>query len=261
MKRRDAVLRIGFAFGLIAAVLCLAPVILMVIVALSANWQQGFFAEGLTLRWLTRGWRKMNPYLRNSIVLAVRVLLADFLIGLPAVWAIARREFSGRRLLRSMTSLPVAVPGIAVALGLTIAFPQIRGSGALLFGAHVLYTLPFFIGSLLAPLERPQLIEMERVAVTLGASPRRVFLSITLPQVMLALVAASVVSFTLSMGEFNVSFFLVTPLKKTLPVELYSAYITDRLEVAAAYTIWFFVFVIPASVVIETVGGAKWGQT
>jgi putative spermidine/putrescine transport system permease protein len=62
------------------------------------------------------------------------------------------------------------------------------------------------------------------------------------------------------MGEFNVSFFLFTPLEKTLPVELYASYITGRLEVAAANTVWFLLFVIPASVAIERLGGAKVGQ-
>ena len=260
MSKNDPVLRIGFAFTMFAVVVCIAPVILMILVSVTRNWQQGVFRTGFTTEWIGSGLTSMAPYLANSLHLASRVLITNILIGFPTAWALARHQFPGRQILRATTSLPIAVPGIAVALALTVSFPQIRGSGWLLFGSHVIYTLPFFVGTLVPVLQRVALIEMEKVARTLGASRMRVFGTITIPQVWLSLAAASVIAFTLSMGEFNVSFFLVTPLEKTLPVELYSAYITDRLEVAAANTVWFFFFVLPAAIIIELFGGSKWGQ-
>ena len=50
------------------------------------------------------------------------------------------------------------------------------------------------------------------------------------------------------------------PAMKPLPVELYSAYITGRVEVAAAITLCFLLFVIPATIALERLGGGGLGQ-
>jgi putative spermidine/putrescine transport system permease protein len=50
---------------------------------------------------------------------------------------------------------------------------------------------------------------------------------------------------TLSMGEFNMTWLLHTPFNKTLPVGLADAYASLRLEIASAYTLVFFVMIVP----------------
>ena len=50
---------------------------------------------------------------------------------------------------------------------------------------------------------------------------------------------------TLSIGEFNLTWMLHTPVTKTLPVGLADSYASMRLEVASAYTLIFFVMIIP----------------
>jgi ABC-type spermidine/putrescine transport system permease subunit II len=59
------------------------------------------------------------------------------------------------------------------------------------------------------------------------------------------------------MGEFNVSFFLFNPQNKPLPVELYSAYITGRIEVAAAINLCFLCFVVPAAIFLKELVGQR----
>jgi len=51
--------------------------------------------------------------------------------------------------------------------------------------------------------------------------------------------------FTLSIGEFNLTWMLHTPMTKTLPVGLADSYASMRLEVASAYTLIFFIMIIP----------------
>ena len=50
---------------------------------------------------------------------------------------------------------------------------------------------------------------------------------------------------TLSMGEFNMTWLLHTPLNKTLPVGLADAYASLRLEIGSAYTLVFFIMIVP----------------
>lgn len=256
----DAIQRVGQVFAVLSALICLLPIPLLFAVATTRVWQQGWWHGGFTLAWLRQGWATISTDAGFSLKLAGLVLLIDIVVGLPVAWVLGRHHFPGRQLLLALTMVPIAIPGIAIALGLILAYPTWKAGGWLLVGGHVLYTLPFWIGVLTPALSQPHLQELEAVAATLGAGQLHQMWFITLPQIRGALLAAAIIVITLSMGEFNVSFFLFTPLEKTLPVELYASYITGRLEVAAANTVWFLIFVIPASVVIESLGGAKVGQ-
>ena len=80
--------------------------------------------------------------------LALVVLALNVLVGLPAAWAVARLKFPGRQLLLSVGALPLAIPGIAVALALILTYPGGKAGGILLMFGHLLYTLPFFIAAL-----------------------------------------------------------------------------------------------------------------
>ena len=141
-----------------------------------------------------------------------------------------------------------------MALALILTYPGGKAGGVLLTFGHLLYTLPFFIAALSPVLAEPRLLAQEEVARTLGVAFIERLFRVTLPAVKSALLAACLLVFTLSMGEFNVSFFLFTPLDKTLPVDLYDVYITGRLELAAGMTVIFLVFVIPASLLLEHLG-------
>jgi putative spermidine/putrescine transport system permease protein len=59
---------------------------------------------------------------------------------------------------------------------------------------------------------------------------------------------------TLSLGEFNLTWMLHTPLTKTLPVGLADSYASMRLEVASAYTLIFFVMIVPLLVAMQMLG-------
>jgi putative spermidine/putrescine transport system permease protein len=254
------ILRVGRAFAIGAAILCLLPIPLLVAVSTTSNWPLGFWAEGFTLHWLSDAWTRLAPRLVFSVQLALIVLILDMLIGLPAAYALARGRFTGKRLLNSLVTLPLGVPGIAIALALILAYPSAKSSGALLIVGQVLYTLPFLVSAVTPALAQPKLLELERVAATLGASRPRQLIMITLPAIRSALLAAVIMVITLSLGEFNISFFLFTSLNQPLPVELYSAYITGRIEVAAALTLWFIVLTLPAAIAIERLGGGRVGQ-
>ncbi|NJO81650.1 MAG: ABC transporter permease subunit [Blastochloris sp.] len=257
---RDPIVAIGRSFAVAAATLCLLPLPLLLAVATTPVWQQGLWSGGFTLRWLAESWSSVGPYAWFSLRLALLTLLFNMLLGMPAAWAIARRNFAGRAALLALINLPLAIPGIALALALILSYPTWRAGGILLLAGHTLYTLPFFVGALVPALAQPALREREHVAATLGAGVLRRLLFVTLPAIRPALLAAAIIVTTLSLGEFNVSFFLFTPTEKTLPIDLYAAYITGRLEVAAAATVWFLVLVIPAAIAIERLGGARVGQ-
>jgi putative spermidine/putrescine transport system permease protein len=260
VTRHDPIARVGGWLAVAAALLCLAPIPLVLAVATTQTWQRGWWADGFTLEWLRIGFERIAPNAAVSLRVALITLALDLLIGLPVAWLIARRRFPGRNLIQGLATLPIAVPGIALGLALVLAYPTGRGNGTLLYAGHVLYTLPFFIGTLAPALGRRSLVEMEQVAASLGASWLRQRATVTFPQVRGAFLAAVVLVVTLSIGEFNISFFLFNPTAIPMPVELFSGYLTGRLETAAATTVWFLLLVVPAAAILERLGGAKVGQ-
>ncbi len=60
---------------------------------------------------------------------------------------------------------------------------------------------------------------------------------------------------TLSMGEFNLTWMLHTPLTKTLPVGLADSYASMRLEIGSAYTLIFLVMIVPLLVALQWAAG------
>ncbi|MGO2058039.1 MAG: ABC transporter permease [Candidatus Corynebacterium faecigallinarum] len=255
---RDPMIAIGRIFAWITLLLCLVPIGLVVVVATTRQWRTGIYSGGFTLDWLIDGWDRVAANFAYSLQVAAIVLVLNFLIGFPAAWLLARRNFPGRDLAMALTQTPLAIPGVALAIGLVMAYgADLKRTGVLLLCGHLLYTLPFFIAALVPVLGSRHLQDLEQVSVTLGAGAVRRFLTVTVPHVRIALLAAVIMVVTLSLGEFNISFFLFSPSDPPLPMELASSHKQDGIETAAAVTVWFLLFVVPAAVLLERLGGAK----
>jgi putative spermidine/putrescine transport system permease protein len=255
-----AIRSIGAATALFAIVLCTSPLVMLALVSTTANWPLGVWAEGFTLNWLTDAVLRLLPRLGVSLRIAIMALLISICIGMPAAYGLARTTLGRSAIMRGMTQLPLGIPGIALGLALLLAFPWAKASGLLTLAAHVLYVLPFFVATVTPALAQPRVIEAEQMAASLGASKLKQLLLVTLPSIRGALISAVVLVITLSIGEFNITFFLTSALAQPLPVELYSAYITGRIEVAAALTLWFVLLTLPAMVIIERLGSGRVGQ-
>jgi putative spermidine/putrescine transport system permease protein len=144
--------------------------------------------------------------------------------------------------------LPVAVPGLASALALILAYGQWRGfrqSFAFILVGHVVFTLPFMVRTVTAAFAREDLQSLDEAARSLGASFLQRFLGVLVPAVAPSIVAGSLMVFTLSVGEFNLTWMLHTPLTRTLPVGLADSYASMRIEIGSAYTLVFFIVILP----------------
>ena len=96
-----------------------------------------------------------------------------------------------------------------------------------------------------AAFQRDELRALEEAARTLGANFAQRFLGVLVPAVLPAIVAGCLMVFTLSIGEFNLTWMLHTPLTRTLPVGLADSYASMRLEVGSAYTLVFLAVILP----------------
>ena len=130
-------------------------------------------------------------------------------------------------------------------------FRDFRSSWGFILVGHVLYTLPFMVRSVLAVLSSMNFRELEEGAASLGATFWQRFRTIVLPNAKPGILAGSLMVVTLSVGEFNLTWMLHTPMTKTLPVGLADSYASMRLEIASAYTLVFFIMIVPLLIAMQ----------
>ena len=111
--------------------------------------------------------------------------------------------------------------------------------------------MPFMVRSVMAVFATADIKTLDEGAASLGASPWRRFLDVIIPNALPGILAGSLMVVTLSLGEFNLTWMLHTPLTKTLPVGLADSYASMRLEVASAYTLIFFIMIVPLLVAMQ----------
>jgi putative spermidine/putrescine transport system permease protein len=234
-------------FTLLVCSFLIIPVFLSALAGITENFFIGI-KSGFTLRWVFEVLDLYSETIYLSLIIAITCLLATLIIGIPAAYVLARIGGRISRIIEETIVLPVAIPGLAIALALIIlygGYRDFRSSWYFILVGHILFTLPFMVRSVLAVLSSTNFKELEEGAASLGASFWTRFITIVLPNIKQGILAGSLMVFTLSIGEFNLTWMLHTPITKTLPVGLADSYASMRLEVASAYTLIFFIMIIP----------------
>ncbi|MBV8656844.1 MAG: ABC transporter permease subunit [Burkholderiales bacterium] len=248
-----------FAFTLAVCAFLVVPVVLSVLAGLTANYFIGI-KSGLTLRWVGEVWDGYQDTIYLSIGIALACLAVTLVLGVPAAYALARTRSRLGRLFEELLMLPIAVPGLATALGLIVTYGALgsfRTSWTFILVGHVLFTLPFMVRSVLAVLSAIDLKTLEEGAASLGATFRERFFHIVLPNCRNGILAGALMVVTLSVGEFNMTWLLHTPFTKTLPVGLADAYASLRLEIGSAYTLVFFMMIVPLLLAMQAIAAPR----
>jgi putative spermidine/putrescine transport system permease protein len=253
MKRRSPLFWLLLAFTLMVCAFLVVPVAMSMLAGVTQNYFVGW-RGGLTLDWVVKVWTDYRHTVFLSIKIALACLACTLLLGVPAAYVLARRNSALTRTIEELLVMPVAIPGLATALALIVTFGgfgDLRRSWVFILIGHVLFTLPFMVRSVLAVLASIDLKTLEEGARSLGASFTQRFFGIVLPNCRSGIVAGSLMVVTLSLGEFNMTLLLHTPLTPTLPVGLADAYASLRIEIGSAYTLIFFVIIIPLLVALQ----------
>src|ERR1017187_4601 len=175
-------------------------------------------------------------WLTLRLALSTTALL--LLISLPIAWWIASGTGAARAVTQAVVALPLVLPPTVLGFYLLVALGPLTAPGRLIIRllghplafsftglvvGSMLYSLPFAVQPLVAGFRAidPALLE---AAATLGASPARAFRTITLPLARPSLVAATVLTFTHTVGEFGVMLMLdgnIPGATRTLSIALY----------------------------------------
>lgn len=225
---------------------------------------QGVFSAGarrtegpFTTLWYKYVWEVYGKTMTLSLMLAAICIATCLVMGVLGGYALVRYNFFGKNLLEELILLPLSLPGIAVAVALIETYGVLRGSWVIILFGHLLYTLPFMLQSITNTLRSFDFVTLELAAASMGASVWQRFRYILLPNLTHAMIVGSLLVFAISLGEFNASFLLNTPINQTFPAALYDSYTNDSFQVSSAATSIFMFVVVPVLLAIQFIGGKQ----
>ena len=201
------------------------PLMFMVVFSFNDTRQDANFT-GFSLRWyeaLTRDTKIVEGFWLSLKVAAVTGVLSAVLGTFAAFVLVRYRRFAGRTVFSGMVNAPLVMPEVVIGMSLLLlmvgaqnafGWPQ-RGMLTIILG-HTLLGMAYgmvVVQSRLMEMDR----RLEEAAMDLGARPHQVFFLITLPNIFQAILAAFLLSFTLSFDDVVISEFLSGPGVNTLP--------------------------------------------
>ncbi|WP_280264528.1 ABC transporter permease [Nocardia wallacei] len=245
-------------FALLVLVVFAAPIATVVAAALAGRWT-GPLPSDLGLHNFERALSgEQAASLSVSLQTALLAGAVSLVLGTWAALSAREAPHWWRRITDAVFHLPVAVPSVAIGLGLLIAFNQrpllLGGTKWIVILAHSVLVLAYAFSAVSAALDRLD-PGYRQAAESLGAGPVRVFTRITLPLLLPALGAAAGLAIALSMGELGATIMVYPATWKTLPVTVFAA--TDRGDVfdAAACTTLLVAVTLVALLVLGRLRG------
>jgi spermidine/putrescine transport system permease protein len=199
---------------------------LVVLIGLSFNNAHLSFAwHGFTWQWYQALWQDTQLHLALWHSLCVSVLASTIATFIGSVGAIAlyRYRVKGRQLVYGLVFILIIVPDLVVGISLLLLFSIFKlplGFLSLLL-AHITFCLPFVVVLAYSRLSGFDKNLLE-AAQDLGASDYTTFYRIIIPLLMPAVLAAWFLSFSLSIDDLVISFFVSGPTYQILPIYIYS---------------------------------------
>ncbi|HEY7645783.1 MAG TPA: ABC transporter permease [Hyphomicrobiales bacterium] len=208
-------------------ILNLAAMIATVIVnSLATRWFGTWLPPGFTVRWYADAWAEfqLGDILIVTFQIVGLVVLFSAVLGVPAAYALARRNFPGKRAVMLLFLLPLMVPPITfgIPLASVLYHAGLGGSMSGVVLANLVPTVPFVILVMVPFIEQidPRIEDAARV---FGAGTGRLFAYVLLPLLAPGILAALLLVLVRTIAMFELTFFTAGPSSQTLVVALYYA--------------------------------------
>lgn len=214
------------AIGVLVALYFILPTIVVIPLSFSSGSAFQFPPKELTLRWYENFFT--NPIwltsLGNSFLVAILAATLATIVGTAA--AVGLNRMTGRLagFMRTLLMVSMVTPAIVIAVAVYISFLHWHLTGTLLgyVLAHAALGVPFVLVAVTSALGGfdPKLL---RASASLGASPLRSFVRVTLPLISRGVLSGAIFAFVTSFDEVVIALFLRSPTFQTLPVQMYNS--------------------------------------
>ena len=168
--------------------------------------------------------------LRNSLIISVLSTAVATAFGTVAAVGIHNLKPKLRKVVMSLTNIPMTNPDIVTGVSLSLLFvfvgtKMLGQRDALTFWtlliAHITFSLPYVILNVMPKLQQMD-SSLTDAAMDLGCTPLQSFFKVTLHEIMPGIVSGAIMAFTMSLDDFVISYFVTGLDFVTLPVEIYS---------------------------------------
>lgn len=208
-----------------------APILVMMVFSFNSS-SSTYIMDGISVYW----WKEMfrdnaaMDSLKNTVILAFATAAVSTLLGmLASVGLFMSKNKLYKKSMMMATNIPMMNPEIVTGISMMLLFvfagamvkkAEVLGFSTLLI-AHVTFCLPYVILNVMPKLRQFDM-NIYEAAVDLGCKPLNAFFKVVLPEIMTGIITGCVMSFTLSLDDFIISYFTNGPSFQTLPIYIFS---------------------------------------
>ena len=198
----------------------------VVVDSFGTRWFNTWLPAGFTPQWYTLAWNEFQ--LPDILVVTAEVVgavvLISGLIGVPAAYAMARRNFPGKQMVMLLFLLPLLVPPITYGIPMATVLYRVHLAGTIsgVILANLVPTVPFVILIMIPFVEQID-PRVEAAARVFGAGMGRLFVQVLVPLLTPGILAALLLVLVRTIAMFELTFLTAGPNSQTLVVALYYA--------------------------------------
>lgn len=202
----------------------LAVIGAVLVSSFGTRWLGTWFPDGFTTRWYAASWAEfqLGQVLLVTFQIVFLVVILSGLIGVTAAYAMARRDFPGKKVVMLIFLLPLLVPPITFGIPLATVLYKV-GVGGTFWGvvlANLVPTVPFVILVMIPFIEQID-TKIESAARVFGAGTFQLFRHVLMPMLLPGILAAMLLVLVRTVAMFELTFLTAGPTSQTLVVSLY----------------------------------------
>ena len=203
-----------------------AMIATVVVNSFGTRWFNAWLPASFTTRWYSSAWDEfqLHDVLIVTFEVVGAVVLISALLGVPAAYALARRNFPGKHFVILLFLLPMLIPPITFGIPLATVLYQAHFGGNMsgVILANLVPTVPFVVLVMIPFIEQID-PRVEAAARVFGAGTGRLFVHILIPLLAPGILAALLLVLVRTIAMFELTFFTAGPGSQTLVVALYYA--------------------------------------
>jgi putative spermidine/putrescine transport system permease protein len=222
---RGALRAIGIGIVALTLAFVLLPALVVAIAAFNARAVLAFPPDALSWRWFAKAlaYDDFRAGFHNGLIVTAFASTIAVVVGAAFAFVLDRYSFALKRTIEGVLLAPLVIPHFTIGLGFLILAAELGATRgfAVVISCHVILVLPFVLRSVYISLRNLD-HRFELAAASLGAPPRRVLTSVTIPLLAPGLVSGWLFAAILSFNEFTASLFVTSQRTQTLPVAMYN---------------------------------------